>query len=185
MATTFPYLPILIGIRNDKFTHLITPRTITETSLQNVHLRVLKRLADLPYSCSLIFENELFLLRPLRNIYDNEIEDFVTGDETWDVLIVSPFNESTLQDVPNHTLIKKVTDTSRFYYDNIYIASSRFMQKVKSNNLSNIQTYVYSDPFLENMTGPSLNNKYSIGYVVNIELLGVDELRYKWKEFLV
>lgn len=78
-----------------------------------------------------------------------------------------------------------------FYHSCVYFASARFMYKNKINNLSDIQTYVYTNPFLRNM--PHFSNEpipietgdYTIGKLSNIQIFALDNIRYKWESIHV
>lgn len=181
------YLPVIIGIKNSDFTPLLNKNLIKNINPIDNHTKLLSKLYDANYPVSMIFSNEILLLRNLGNIADNEIKHFIESNSTWDLLILSPFDISIpVSSIPDYTILKKIDDTSTFFYNKIYIASRRFMQKIKNNDISNIESYVYTDPFLDNMeTTPiviSKKNLYTIGIITNIKIIKVDNIIYSWKE---
>lgn len=56
------------------------------------------------YPAAMVFENELFLLRDLGNITNN----------TWDMIILSPFTTSS-SPINGYNILRKVDDTSTFF----------------------------------------------------------------------
>lgn len=58
------------------------------------------------------------------------------------------------------------------------------MQKVKNNDMSTIQSYVYTNPFLDNLsTNPKhKQDLYTVGIVTNINTLKEGEVKYSWNE---
>lgn len=179
----FTYIPIIIGIRNDDFSPLITPKTIRENNKHTLHKRLLISLHNFhSYPCALIFENELYLTRNLADINNNEIKQFITTNTDWDVLVLSEINEPHT-DVDGYDIVKKITNNTTLFDSHVYLVSARFMQKVKNNTLSDIQTYMYSLPFLSNVTSNCTSNKYTIGRITDISILRRQELKYRWSEF--
>jgi hypothetical protein len=179
----FEYIPVIIGIRNDDFSPLITPRTITENNKRNLHVRVLSKLRNDGYPCGLVFQNELYVTRSLRDLTNNEIHRLITTNTTWDMIILSDCPNTSLQAVPGYEILKKSADTSTFKYTSIYLASARLMEKAHLGNLTDLQVYVYSDPFLANIETSCKSNKYTVGRVTNIKLLGIQDVKYAWHDY--
>lgn len=178
----FSYLPIIIAIRNDDFSHIHTPNTIVSNDKHDIHLRVLKKLADLPYPVAAVFENEIYITRHLANLSNNDMKNFLLTNPTWDILVVEAYTEAPSTPVEGYTLIEKVNDNI-FRSDKVYIVSSRMMQKAKNNNLTDLQIYKYTSPFIENVESHPKTNKYTVSRVVGITLLDTAEVKYKWAEF--
>lgn len=185
----FKYISIIIGIRNDDFTPLLTPRTVYENDRINLHKRVLKKLHNMSMQCALIFENEIYLKRSLADINNNEIKTFVQTNSDWDILIISELKTPIqLTDVDGYNLIKQITQQNDFanFYPNIYIVSSNFMTKVVNNQpTDNINIYVYTTPFLENLHTNCKKKKYTVGAVTNISILQTVEVKYIWRELVI
>lgn len=180
----FSYLPVLVGIRNSDFTPIVAKGTVISNNKEDIHKRLLIKLSNMGYPAAMIFENELFLLRDLGNITNNEIKTLLTTNNTWDMIILSPFIISSSSPVNGFNILRKIDDTSTFFHSNIYIASSRLMQKIKNNNMSTIESYVYTDPFLDNLsTNPThKQNSYTVGIISNIETLKEGDVKYSWRE---
>lgn len=181
----FSYISLIVGIRDDEVSHIVTPNTIYENNPQNVHKKLLAKLADDGINNVLVFENELLLTRQLGDINNNEIETFMAANNTWDLLLLSPFTSVNSVKESGYTLISKVSDTTTFYSSNIYIASHRFMTKLKNNDLSSIQTYKYDSPFLNHIQNRFNHNKFTIGKISIITSLTVRDLKYKWNDFKI
>ena len=103
----------------------------------------------------------------------------ILSNNDWDIIIIGDNNISnkTLQD--GYTRIYKVNDNT-FYSQYAYIASRRFMQKVKTNNMSTINTYLYTPTFMTTMGNPSTTNEYMIGLTSNIITANSLHLSYEW-----
>ena len=181
----FSYISLIVGIRDDEVSHIVTPNTIYESNPQNVHKKLLAKLADDGVNSILVFENELLLTRPMGDINNNEIETFMAANNTWDLILLSPFNLAKSTKEPGYTLMSKVLDTTTFYSSYIYLASHRFMTKLKNNDLSSIQTYKYDSPFLNHIQNKFNHNKFTIGKISNIVSLTVRDLKYKWNDFKI
>jgi hypothetical protein len=182
----FNYLPVIVGIKNSDFTPILTKATINSSTKQDIHKRLLSDLAVKNYPVAMVFENELFLLRSLGNINNNEIRDFIRTDNSWDIVILSPFTGSSSV-VNGYNIIRKVNDTSTFFNSQIYIASSRFMQKIKNNNYNSIETYVYIDSFIDNISTTPVHKStlYTLGVISNISIISLKEIKYSWNEYLI
>lgn len=178
----FNYIPFIVSFRNSASTPLNTPKTVYEPNFVNLHKRVLTNFINNGITCALIFINEIYTTRPLADINNNEIKTFLTTNTTWDYLILSPCEEASTV-INDYSLVKKINNVTLFPNNYIYIASGRFMQKTKTNQLSNINGYVYTSPFVDHFNIPSKNNKYSIGRITNIELLGSPDVQYEWAEY--
>lgn len=185
MADIFKYIPLVLGVRNNNFSPFVSQNTISSSDVQEVHKSTLATCSTKSLPCVLIFENELYLTRNLADINNNEIRDFILANNVpWDLIIVSTVPDTcTLSDIEGHALLKKMDDTSVFLYDKVYIASASFMQKCKNNDLSNIQTFVYTQPFLASVKSEIHNNKFIVGQVKNIMVLKSSEVKYTWAEF--
>jgi hypothetical protein len=86
----------------------------------------------------MIFSNEILLLRNLGNIADNEIKHFIESKFNMGFINLSPFDIIIpVSSIPDYTILKKYDDTSTFFYNKIYIAST-FYAKFKNNDISNI-----------------------------------------------
>ncbi len=181
----FPYLSLIVGIRDDEVSHIVTPNTIHEINPQEVHKKLLAKLANDGISTVLVFENELYLTRDLGDVNNNEIATFIATNNTWDLLILSPFSSYRTLKESGYTLISKLLDTTTFNSNSIYIASNRFMNKVKNNDLSFIQTYKYDSPFLNHIQNKFTHNKFTIGKISDINTLSVRDFKYKWNDFKI
>lgn len=183
------YLPIIAGIKNSDFTPIFARGTIRNTDKIDIHKRLLTKLCDSNYPVAMVFSNELFLLRNLRDITNNEIKKLITTNSTWDVLILNPFDLilNSTSPIEGYNIIKKINDSSSFFYNQVYIASARFMQKIKNNDISNIESFIYIDPFVQHMHTTPLNNKnmYIVGAISNIKTIKVEEIIYSWNKLSI
>lgn len=181
----FPYISLIVGIRDDEVSHIVTPQTVHVNNPQEVHKKLLAKLADEGTNTVLVFENELYLMRSLGDINNNEISTFIAANNTWDLLILSPFSNYRTVKEPGYTLISKLLDTTTFNSDSIYIASHRFMTKVKNNDISYIQTYKYDSPFLNHIQNKFTHNKFTVGKISEVNTLSTRDFKYKWTDFNV
>jgi len=185
----FTYIPIVIAIRQDEFTPLVPSNSITAVNKIDVHKRVLAKLYDENYAAASIFENELFVTRPLNDINNNELKTFMLSNNDWDIIVVSNFDEVSSTLIPWISLVEKA-NTNEFPYEKVYIASSRMMLKAKQNDLSNIQVYKYTSPFFDVVKLPirkikNHEHKYTISKVQNINVLDTSEVKYTWSLYHV
>ena len=179
----FSYLPVIVGVRAKDFTPVLATPTVSN-DLESIHKQLLIKLHSQGYPCALVFQNELYLMRNLLDINNNEIKTFLTSTPDWDILIVSPFTAQSFL-VPGFEYIEKVDNTSDFFYSEIYIASEKFMEKIKTNNITNIQTYVYTRPFLQDVDSKSSSHTYTVGRITDIIYLRAQEIKYKWNEYAI
>lgn len=182
MDNIFTYVPIMTGIINDLFSHFKTKNTITDTNIKNIHKRLLSKLYDNNVPCALIFENELSLTRNIADVNNNEIKNFVSTNTDWDILYVSTVNESSIP-IDGFTLIQKLNNTATYDNNAVYLASARFMAKCKNNDLTVLNVYKYTKPFITNLIIPVSSNKYTIGKVNHIFKLQESTLKYSWAEY--
>jgi hypothetical protein len=180
----FKYIPIIVGVRAKDFITVISTKKVVDT-LENVHKRLLVKLRKQGYSCALVFQNELYLLRNLQDLNNNEIKTFISTVPNWDVLIMSSLTSSFI-DVPGFEFIKKLENNTDFFSNEIYIVSERFMQKIEDEALWNINTYIYTKPFLQDLDSRyshSNVNEYTIGRITNINHMSAGELKYQWVDY--
>lgn len=177
----FSYLPIVVAIRTDDFSHLHTTKTITETDPLNIHIKLLSKLHDDNFSAAAIFENEIYVTRQLHDISNNDMKTFLLTNTDWDMLIVSDYPETTSTPIEGLTLVAKAQDTT-FRHDKVYLASSRMMLKAKNNDLTNLQIYKYTSPFIEHVNYVGKSNNYTVCRVTGINLLDTSDVKYKWIE---
>jgi hypothetical protein len=176
----FDYLSAIYGIRNTKNTPFIASQYKIQKSLVNVHLDILKYSYDHSASTALIYENELSLIRDLEDVTNNEIKQFMMTNPDWDILIIG-LNEIVNKTLQNgYTRIYKVNDSTTFYSQYAYIASRRFMQKAKTNNLASLNTYLYTPTFAKNLGNTSTSNIYTVGLATNILLADSINMKYTW-----
>lgn len=177
----FKYIPIIVGVRAKDFSPVLSTKKIIGT-LENVHKRLLIKLHKQGYSCALVFQNELYLLRNLQDINNNEIKTFISSVPNWDILIMSPLNSNSYE-VPGFQFIRKLDNNTDFFSEEIYIVSERFMKKVEDEALWNINTYIYTKPFLQDLDSHVKSNEYTIGRITDINHMSQGELKYKWVDY--
>ena len=176
----FSYLQIMICIRDKQCAAIVTPKLIQNDNKQQVHKDVLKKVFEKGNKTAFVFENELYLLRSLDDLSNNEIKTFVSTNTDWDILILSEIDKPTIK-LDNFNYIKKLQDDKTFNESYVYIASARFAQKMNDPNAT-IQTYVYDKPFLKNLSVEHSSNKYVVGEITNIKTLSEIEIKYTWSE---
>jgi hypothetical protein len=176
----FDYLSGLFCIRSSGNTPFIATQFKLSKPLRNVHLDVLKYCYDNGYSTALIYENELSIIRDLEDINNNEIKNFMLSNTDWDIMLIG-VNEIPYTSLVNgYTRVFKVNDASTFYSNYVYIASRRFMQKAKTNNLTSINTYLYRPTFITNIGNIPKASVYTVGTVTDIIEVDDSMLKYKW-----
>jgi hypothetical protein len=183
LMSMFQYLGGIFSIRNTGSTFIIDNRAVFATNPQEMHQKLLSFLYDENiYNNALIYEDEMILLRDLGNIGDNEIKQFLGTNTTWDVLILSPYSKDGLEDVEGYTTLKK-TNSNILGDGYIYIASKRFMEKNKTNNLINIETYVYTKSFIDIFRKSTYKtNKYIVSKATSLDTLFSAESKYHWQQ---
>lgn len=182
LALMFHYLDGIFAIRNSNFSVFNDGNTISANSTISVHELLLSNLSNKSKKNALVFNNEISLLRELGNISDNEIKVFLSTFTNWDLLVLSPYKGTDLVGVPNYSVVKKANNLVTFTDKYVYIASSQFMKKVKDNDIDNIQTYIYTNPFLEAIYSNSSNtDKYIVSQVTELNNATSTNVSYKWK----
>jgi hypothetical protein len=183
LAGMFQYLGGIFSIRDSASTLIVDNRAITATDPVTVHKMLMTYLYNKgTYINALVHEDEIALLRDLGNITDNEIKTFLSTFTNWDILILSVYNVKDLVSVPGYTIVKKSSSATTFNDTYVYIASRQFMQKAASNDFTNLQTYVYTNPFLDSFSKNTHSNKYIVSQVVGLDNLDSVEAHYKWRE---
>ena len=177
----FGYIPIIMGVRAKDFSPVISTKKIAG-DLESIHKKLLVKLKKQGYPCALVFQNELYLMRDLLDINNNEIKTFLTTVPNWDVLIMSPFDANTFE-VPGFQYIRKVDNDNEFFCGEIYIASEKFMKKVEDDAVWNINTYIYTTPFMQDLDSISTANEYTLGRIVDIDHIRAGEIKYKWVDY--
>jgi hypothetical protein len=182
LALMFSYLDGIYAVRNSTFARINDPRTVIADSPLSVHKLLLTSLNKSAKN-ALIYNNEISLVRELGDISDNEIKMFLSTFNDWDILVLSPYKDSDLVDVPDYTIVKKAKESLDFSDKHIYIASKQFMTKVENNNISDLKVYVYSNPFLKLMyeNAVSSSDKYLVSQVIELDSASATRLAYKWQ----
>jgi hypothetical protein len=184
----FQYLGGIFAVRNTGSLAIVDSRAVTASDAATIHKMLLTDLYHVgTYNNAMIHENEISLLRNLGNITDNEIKKFLGTFTNWDVLILSVYSVSDLIDVPGYTTVKKSSSATTFYHNYVYIASKQFMQKAAANDFTNLQTYIYTNPFLETFSNKNapVTDKYIVSQVVGLDNLDSTEAHYKWREISI
>jgi ABC-type uncharacterized transport system permease subunit len=179
------YVDGIFSIKDSANTVFIDANAVTAPSSEAVHKRLLEYLLTRPLVHNvLIFNNEISITRNLGDVTDNEIKLFLNSFVGWDILILSNYTGTDLELVPNYNIIKKslsiVTYDSHKY---VYIASQQYMQKIASNNMDSIQTYIYTYPFIESIeqTSSSITDKYLVAEVIGLMNINPAGVTYEWR----
>lgn len=180
------YVDGIFSIKDSANSEFTDGNAVTAPNSDTVHKRLLVYLLSRPLVHNvLLFDNEISVTRNLGDVTDNEIKLFLNSFVGWDILILSRYTGTDLELVPNYNIIKKSTNTLSFDSQKyVYIASRQFMQKVASYNIDNIQTYVYTYPFLESVeqTSSSITNKYVVAEVIGLVTIEPPNVSYEWRE---
>jgi hypothetical protein len=182
-------IPIICAIKNNIAAAIDNVHyEINTKNTLTIHNMLLSKLSDGNKFPALIFENDIYMTQIITDSIRTEIFGFITTNPTWDIIILSPiFLNLSLTHVSGN--ISKLNDNKIFYYSSVYFASSRFMYKNKTNNVTDIQTYVYTNPFLENMdnyiNNSGKNNGYTVGIVSDIKVFSLDNIKYNFDPILL
>lgn len=182
MAEIFQYINAMYCIRDSEFNPIHDSTIIETTDLTPVHKKIFSKAYDDGNLNALVFQNELMLTRELGDVNNNEIKEFLMTNTTWDILVLNARTDLPLVDVPGFTHVHKVTRDD-FIIDKVYIASRRFMQKVKNNVTSGIETYYYDSTFLSALDSKDGDYKVKVGKIIDVNILENDEIKYKWTPF--
>jgi hypothetical protein len=180
----FSYIPVMISIRSKEFMPPLTSMNLVEeATCPLIHKRVAKKLGADKYPCALVFDNELILTRNLADTNNNEIKLFVTSGTPWDILILGKCDlEATV--VPGFTLVEKLSDTTTFFNEYVYLISHTMMQKIIDNNLSVINTFKYTDHFLTSVKGNIIGGThYVVGKISAITHAKQNNIGYIWTPY--
>lgn len=184
MAEVFQYINAMYCIRDDKFNPIHDPTLIQTNDLTPVHRQILSKGYDDGNLNALVFQNELVFTRELADVNNNEIKMFLMTNTTWDILVLNPRTDLPLQEVPGFSHVHKVTRDD-FIIDKVYLASRRFMQKVKNNVNTGIETYYYDNTFVNALDSEDTNYRVKVGKITNVQVLKNDEIKYNWMPFLL
>jgi len=180
------YVDGIFSIKDSANSEFTDGNAVTAPNSDTVHKRLLVYLLTRPVVHNvLLFDNEISVTRSLGDVTDNEIKLFLNSFVGWDILILSNYTGTDLENVPNYNIIKKSTNTTSYdSHKYVYIASQQFMNKVASYNIQNIQTYVYTYPFLESVEQASQNitDKYSVAEVIGLLTVSAPNVSYEWRE---
>jgi len=181
------YVDGIFSIKDSSDSVYTDALSITSSDSQTVHKILLSYVVNKPnVNNILVFDNELLLSRPLENVADNEIKTFLdTFPPVWDLLILSPYAGTDLEDIPAYNIIKKATSMTTFHNgEYVYIASKQLMWKIYDTSAI-LNTYVYTRPFLSSSlksTEP-ITDKYLIAEVMGIITATSDPVKisYEWR----
>jgi hypothetical protein len=181
------YVDGIFSIKDSSDSVYTDALSITSSDSQTVHKILLSYVVNKPnVNNILVFDNELLLSRPLENVADNEIKTFLdTFPPVWDLLILSPYAGTDLEDIPAYNIIKKATSMTTFHNgEYVYIASKQLMWKIYDTSAI-LNTYVYTRPFLSSSlksTEP-ITDKYLIAEVMGIITASSDpaKISYEWR----
>jgi hypothetical protein len=180
------YVDGIFSIKDSANSEFTDGNAVTAQNSDEVHKRLLAYLLTRPLVHNvLLFNNEISVTRNLGDVTDNEIKLFLNSFVGWDILILSNYTGTDLELVPNYNIIKKSINTLSFdSHKYVYIASQQFMQKIASNNIENVQTYVYTYPFLESVeqTSSSITDKYVVAEVIGLVTIEPPNVSYEWRE---
>lgn len=153
--------------------------TIITTDLLPVHKSVIIKAYDAGYNNAMIFQNELYFIRNLGDINNNEVKTFLGTNTTWDMLILSPNAGLSTSSYLDYVHVKKVNRTD-FHFDQVYLVSRRLMEKIKLNSIADVETYLYSNPFVNSIVDNSTTHNVSICKVSDIVVVKDEVIKYKW-----
>lgn len=184
MDNIFNYIPEIYCIRTKKYLPFAS-KYIQSSSLFNLHKQLLSNLADQNVHACMVFENEIYLIRELLDVNNNEIKDFIMTNTDWDMLIIGQNNIQDITPVQNFSRIFKFNDSTQLLTSYVYIASYRLLNKIKNNNRSDLSTYIYSPTFISNIEQSSSStvknsDHYMIGHVTDITSANMETVKYKW-----
>ena len=179
------YLDAIFSIRSIENIPIVYDKAVLHESLRDVHLDLLRYCNTKNYNNAFIFTNEISLIRDLEDTVNNEIVAFITTNIDWDVLIIGINELPNISLIDGYTRIYKFGDTTSFHNEFGYIASKRFMEKVASNNLEIINTYIYKPTFLNNSPIESTSEKYVVTQADNLSIVEADHIQYRWNEIVI
>lgn len=182
MAEVFQYINAMYCIRDSEFNPIHDPTIIDTIDLTPVHRQILSKGYDDGNLNALVFQNELVFTRELADVNNNEIKQFLMTNTTWDILVLNPRTDLPLETIAGFTHVHKVT-RDEFIIDKVYLASRRFMNKVKNGVTTGIETYYYDNTFVNALDSKDGNYRVKVGKIINVSILANNEIKYKWVPF--
>jgi len=184
MAEVFQYINAMFCVRDEFFNPIHDSTVITTNNLTQVHRDILSKAYDDGKTNALVFNNELFFTRDLADVNNNEIKKFLMTNATWDILVLNPRTDLPTEQYGDFVHVHKVT-RDEFIIDKVYLVSRRFMQKVKNNVTTGIETYYYDNTFVDSITSPDKDNTYKVvvGHITNVSVLTNGEIKYTWSHY--
>ena len=174
-------------IRNNKLNPILSKDAIITNSIANIHKKLLSFCFDKGHERALIFENQLLLSDTTLLDFD-EIQRFIDENTDWDILIIGecPLIKNL---VKGYNKIYHSSSRTKFISNAPYIASKRFMTKIKHNNRSSINTYIYNpclcNTFME-IDDPKTITGYTIGMINDMNVnIDSKEIHYEWKSIKI
>lgn len=179
MAEIMKYITGMYCVRDDKFNALKNLSEFIATNLTDIHKKIIEKAHDNGNANAMIFQNELFFIRKLGDVNNNEVKTFLGTNQTWDVLILNSRKDLPLIPLDGYSHVHRV-NTTTFNINRVYLVSNRFMQKVKNNDLTNVETYYYDDPFIDGIATNVDAKKVIAGKVESIQRLSNEQIKYTW-----
>ena len=179
MENLFSNFSSIFCIRSSSLTPFITSATVVNTSFINLHKLLLQYCYDKNFANVLVFENEITLLDSLTDSQIAELTEFIDTNKEWDVLIIGKNDLSTIP-VNNLSYISHLKSTTTWVTASVYVASNKFMKKVKTNHRSMINTYVFNPAFVKNTSFLNQNNNYTVGQISNMVPAAKENITYCW-----
>lgn len=168
-------------IRDEKTVPVRDQTMARYSGILDPHKKALLMALEAGKETCMMFVNELKPTRELTLSQAEELKRFLEDNETWDVIVLSPTFDKYMSEIEGFKHVQKVF-SDEFSIDRVYVASRRFMQKVKASAAFNgVEMYYFDAPFLDGRGEIDMRLRISIGEVGPVSVLDNGRLRFGWK----
>ena len=170
-------------ITNNKLNPVHSQQATIQNTIGNIHKSLLTYCFHQDINRALIFENQLTLSKNVIDI--DEIQRFIDTNNDWDMVILGEC--PLIKDVAlGYTYIYNCSSKLKFITNYPYIASKRFLAKIKNNNRSSINTYIYHpsmcNTFIE-IDNPKKITDFTVGRIDNLSIQSeTKKFSFSWKQ---
>jgi hypothetical protein len=182
MCDIFNSVKSMYCIRDQFFNPIRDRNDIKADDHFEIHVKLLTKVADNNDESALVFENEIFFTRNMANVNNDELKEFIKTNKTWDMILLHWRDDQVYKEkCPNYEHMYKAR-ARNFTIGHVYIVSSRLLEKIKTLDLDNVESYYYTNEFVKSMSYKDTEPPYhfTIGKINDVSLLTTGEIKYSW-----
>ncbi len=185
----FKYADIIASIKDADHNFSLDKTQILSNKLEDGHKYLLLSIGGRGLKTALVFETHILFTKNAREIQKiTDIAAFLEADIEWDMLILSEMPTDTwketaeqLPDTPNFWKLQ----STKFQKNVIYLASERYLEKLKKDFNAPVVIYVYEPYFLGCLPIHSNPMYCSYNKVARIDVKKNNSISFAWQPYII